>query len=182
MNLAQARKDLFSAVRAACTKVPVQRADGAWVNSYIDGHQVLGSPIGLACSVELMSAQLSEFRVQAVAGPISAGCALVSGLVIRSQQLGAGLEGRFVRKTPKAYGRQGSVTGGLPPGARVALVDDVINSGETALEALERLREIGALPVAMLVLVDRENGARERLARTGVALSSIFTLKELEIE
>ena len=181
MDLTLARADLLSAVRAACSVAPTRRADGTWVGSYIDGHQVLGSPRGLACSVELMAAQLPGLGVQAVAGPISAGCALVSGLVIRSQQLGVALEGRFVRKTPKTYGRPGSVTGELPPGTRVALVDDVINSGQTALEALERLREIGADPVAMLVVVDRENGARDRLAQTGVELRSIFTLEELAI-
>ena len=58
-----------------------------------------------------------------------------AALVMRYHQEGRNLEGFFVRKQAKAHGSQERIEGVLPPGARVVIVDDVLTTGGSALQA-----------------------------------------------
>lgn len=85
----------------------------------------------------------------------------------------------YVRKEIKHHGREKMVEGMLTPGDRVLLVDDVITTGRNILEALETLRAEGGVVEDALVLVDREEGGRERLQKDGVTLHSVTGISEL---
>ncbi|HEX3667172.1 MAG TPA: orotate phosphoribosyltransferase [Rhizomicrobium sp.] len=84
----------------------------------------------------------------------------------------------FVRKKPKTHGTQELIEGlagdETLSGARVIIVDDVATTGNSALIAAQVAREAGALVDCALVLVDREEGAREMLANEGIRLLSIL--------
>jgi orotate phosphoribosyltransferase len=71
------------------------------------------------------------------------------------------------------------VEGGLPAGARCLVVEDSMTTGGSALQAIEALREVGATVAAALVVVDREEGAREALDAQGIPLLALFTGREL---
>jgi orotate phosphoribosyltransferase len=75
--------------------------------------------------------------------------------------------------------RPGSFGGDLSAGARVTLVEDVVFTGETALQGTRALRAAGAHTLGVLCLLDRQSGAAQLLAGEGVSMRALFTEAEL---
>ncbi|MCI4365615.1 MAG: orotate phosphoribosyltransferase [Thermoplasmata archaeon] len=84
-----------------------------------------------------------------------------------------------LRKAPKEHGTQQPFEGSIPRGSHVLLIEDVATTGGSSLRSVEIIREAGGKVDRVVVVVDRESGARERLAAVGVRLESIATLAEL---
>ena len=82
----------------------------------------------------------------------------------------------YVRKAAKGHGMQRQVEGpAMPQGLRSALVDDVITTGGSLIQARDVLRrEVGVEVTDALVVIDREEGGRETLAAEGITLSALF--------
>ena len=89
------------------------------------------------------------------------------------------LDGFTVRKEAKGHGTGQQIEGGLPPDARVVIVEDAVTSGASAIRAIEAVREHGATIAGVICLVDREEGGRAKLAELGVPLVAAFTGPEL---
>ena len=85
----------------------------------------------------------------------------------------------YVRKEERAHGTQRLIEGVVNPGDRVLLIDDVVTTGGNLQRAIGALRESGARVEHAAVLVDREQGARENLAASGVELLALMTASEL---
>jgi orotate phosphoribosyltransferase len=93
---------------------------------------------------------------------------------------GKALEGFFVRKQAKAHGSQERVEGVLKPGMRVAVLDDVLTTGGSMLQAIEEIEKVGAIIVAAVCIVDRMEGAREALVK--YPFLPIFTIRDFGVE
>ena len=89
------------------------------------------------------------------------------------------LDGFTVRKEAKEHGTGRQIEGSLPGDARVVIIEDSLTSGGSALKAIEAVREHGVSIAGVLCLVDREEGARERLGELGLPLVAAFTGSEL---
>ncbi|MEA3255074.1 MAG: orotate phosphoribosyltransferase [Candidatus Altiarchaeota archaeon] len=85
----------------------------------------------------------------------------------------------IVRKEEKKHGKTKAIEGPLRKGARVAIVDDVATSGGSLLRAINAVKEQACEIVSIIVIVDREEGAKEKLAEEGYMLLSIFNKKDL---
>jgi orotate phosphoribosyltransferase len=87
----------------------------------------------------------------------------------------------IVRKEPKKHGTENYIEGknNLPPGGRVALVEDVVTTGGTLLEVIERVENQGFKVGLVVTVVDRQEGGAEALAAKGYDLKTIFTRAEL---
>jgi orotate phosphoribosyltransferase len=85
----------------------------------------------------------------------------------------------IVRKAAKEYGTGNRIEGRLDDGERVVVLEDVATTGKSALDAVEALREAGAVVERVLVVVDREEGAGDLLAENGVELDALLTASEL---
>jgi len=85
----------------------------------------------------------------------------------------------YPRKETKAYGTRASIEGEYHPGERVVMLDDLATTGGSKLEAAEKLRGAGLAVSDVVVLIDRQSGAREELAAHGLRLHAVFTLREL---
>jgi len=85
----------------------------------------------------------------------------------------------IVRKQAKEYGTGNRIEGSLEAGEHVVVLEDIATTGQSALDAVEALREAGALVERVLVVVDREEGAREQLADADVELEALVTASEL---
>src|SRR5262249_1737980 len=94
---------------------------------------------------------------------------------------GRPLEAFFVRKQAKGHGSQERVEGMVKPGFRVAVIDDVFTSGSSVIQAIEEVEKVGAQVVAVSCIVDRLEGAREKLAARYQSLP-IFTIRDFGIE
>ena len=66
----------------------------------------------------------------------------------------------------------------IPDGSRVAVLEDVVTTGGSALKAIERCRAEQLEVVTCFALVDRDEGGREAIQSTGVPLDSLFTRKD----
>ena len=85
----------------------------------------------------------------------------------------------IVRKQAKEYGTGNRIEGNLTPGTEVVVLEDIATTGQSAVDAVEALREAGAVVNRVLVVVDREEGARENLAAIDVELESLLTASDL---
>ncbi len=84
-----------------------------------------------------------------------------------------------LRKQPRDHGTRQAFEGELSAGDAVLLIEDVASTGGSSLRSVEILREHGAVVERAIVVVDREMGARERLATAGVRLEALATLSDL---
>ena len=85
----------------------------------------------------------------------------------------------YPRREAKAYGTKRQIEGEYHAGERAALLDDLITSGQSKLDALEPLLAEGLKVQDVVVLIDREQGGAEDLRRHGYRLHSVLTLREL---
>jgi len=89
------------------------------------------------------------------------------------------LEGFLVRKVSKDHGMRGQVEGNLAGHRRIAVLDDVITSGESALIAAEAAETYKAEVVRVMAVVDRAQGATQIFQQKGFPFTSLFTIEEL---
>jgi orotate phosphoribosyltransferase len=131
---------------------------------------------GLACWEALQGLDWSATH----AGGLTMGAdPLAYALAHRSWIEGAPLDAFSVRKTPKGHGTGQRIEGGLPSHARVVVMEDSLTSGNSALQAVRAIEAHGATVAGILALVDRGEGARERIEGEGYAIHAIFTAAEL---
>jgi orotate phosphoribosyltransferase len=86
---------------------------------------------------------------------------IVVSMMLRARQQGLHLDGFLVRGKQKEHGLKDRIANAPPHGTRVVIVDDVVTSGGSTLEAIRAVKEIGCTVVGVIVLMDRleENGA-----------------------
>ncbi len=85
-----------------------------------------------------------------------------------------------VRKAAKGHGRRQRIEGNFVPGERVLVLDDVVTTGGSTLQAIEAFREAGSEILAALAIVDREQGGAENLEAADVRFAGLFTIAELK--
>ncbi len=86
----------------------------------------------------------------------------------------------IVRKEKKEHGTARKIEGEVKAGDKVVLVEDVTTTGSTVVEAAKSLRDSGAVVEAVIVVVDREEGAEENLKKANIKLIPIFRASELK--
>jgi orotate phosphoribosyltransferase len=84
-----------------------------------------------------------------------------------------------VRKAAKAHGARNRIEGCFEAGAVVVVVEDVVTTGASALEAAAVVREAGGTVCGVLAVVDREEGGRAALEREGLPVRALCRLHEL---
>ena len=84
-----------------------------------------------------------------------------------------------VRKQPKEHGTGRRVEGCFQSGSRVVVVEDVITSGKSALQACDAVEAEGGIVLGVIALVDREGGGREAIEARGYVVHTIFPVGEL---
>jgi orotate phosphoribosyltransferase len=84
-----------------------------------------------------------------------------------------------VRKKAKEYGTGKRIEGRIEAGEEIVVLEDIATTGGSAISAVEALREAGAVVERVVLVVDREEGARENLADAGVEMESLVTASDL---
>ena len=99
--------------------------------------------------------QLPE-RPDAVGGRTLGADPIVSAMIVLSQVRDCPIQGFYVRQQPKSHGTKRLIENPPGQGAKVVIVDDVVTSGRSLLQAVEAAREAGCKVVGAMALVDRE--------------------------
>jgi len=127
---------------------------------YVDCRKVTLHPQGARLIGRLVLEKLGSLRVDAVGGLTLGADPITSSVVVLSD-----LPGFIVRKKAKEHGTKQRIEGILQPGWSVVIVEDVATTGGSALEAIEAAEAAGAKVAKVISVVDREEGAKEALAK-----------------
>lgn len=160
-------------------------ASGRTSDLYIDARLTTMSPDGLALIGPLALDLLADagWTVDAVGGltlgadPIAYAVAYASTV---ARPASAWVRAFTVRKQAKTHGTGQRIEGPFQSTDRVAVVEDVITTGGSALQAVEAVRAAGGTVVGVLAVVDREEGGREAIERAaGVPVLSLVSARDV---
>jgi uridine monophosphate synthetase len=85
----------------------------------------------------------------------------------------------YPRKEVKTYGTKAEIEGEYHVGETVVVIDDLATTGGSKFEAIEKLTGVGLVVKDVVVLVDRESGAKESLAQAGYSMYAVLTISQL---
>jgi len=122
---------------------------------------------------------IAEAYAERVGDATLAGVALGAVPLVAATAVETGSPYVIVRKAAKEYGTGNRIEGTFDEGEEVVVLEDIATTGQSALDAVEALREAGATVNKVLVVVDREEGAAELLADHDVELESLLTATRL---
>jgi orotate phosphoribosyltransferase len=155
-------------------------ASGATSDFYVDARQTTLNAEGSWLVGRLVLARLAP-EVEGVGGLTMGADPVVTATSVASWAAGRPVHAFLVRKQPKGHGTKRYVEGrsSLPDGARVCIVEDTTTTGGSLLQAVQRARDEGLTVVQTLTVVDRQEGAGERLAAEGLTLEALVTRADL---
>lgn len=147
---------------------------------YINGKQVTLHPQGGLAIGRLLLSMLPE-DTQAVAGLTLGADPIVSAVSVVSALENRPIPALIVRKEAKGHGTKAYVEGpNLPDGAKVVVLEDVVTTGQSAMKAVERLRQAGYTVEEVISLVDRKQGGAEFYQSVGLKFSAVFGIEEIQ--
>lgn len=109
------------------------------------------------------------------ADPVALAVAIASG----REGAGGPLHAFAVRKTAKAHGLGRQIEGNFAAGHTVVVVDDVITTGGSTLQAIEAVEKEGGTVAFVMALVDREEGGKAAIEARGVPVYALATKSQL---
>ena len=146
---------------------------------YFDGRQVTLDGRGAWLVSQMVLARCRAIDAQAIGGLTLGADPIVAGVATLSGNTSSPLQAFIVRKEAKTHGTGSRIAGpALQPGTRVALVDDTATTGNSYIQAADALKGTGVQILEAIVIVDREEGAREALGERGISLHALFTRRE----
>ena len=155
-------------------------ASGKQSDLYVDARLTSLSPDGAPLIGALLTATMSP-DVVAIGGPVTGADPIVGATIVSAAASGRSLYGFMVRKEAKAHGRGRVVEGvdNLSPGARVVVVEDTVTTGGSLLRALEHVEAAGLVVDEVVVVVDREEGAAQRIREAGYRFRALVGRTDL---
>jgi orotate phosphoribosyltransferase len=157
-------------------------ASGIDSKYYIDCKKALSDPEARDCLATLVVQMFGNAPIDAIGGlelgayPIATS---ISDKIYRV--LHKNVRVFVVRKDRKKHGIASLIAGDTRPGDRVLIVDDVITSGGSAIQAIDTVRGEGLKVDDVVAMVDREeSNGRKNIEATGVRFHAIFTLNDLK--
>jgi orotate phosphoribosyltransferase len=161
---------------------PVFRlASGRLSRYYVDCKQALSFPDARALIGALICERVKGIGFDAVGG-MELGAYPISIAVSDELHRRTGLSVRafVVRKEAKGHGVGNLIAGAAKPGDSALIVEDVITTGKSTIDAIVRAREAGLIIDTVVALVDRqEDDGKRNVEALGVQCSSLFTLSDL---
>lgn len=147
---------------------------------YINGKQVTLHPQG-GLGVGRILLTLVPEQTIAVAGLTLGADPIVTATSVVAAYEGRSLTALIVRKEAKGHGTQAYIEGpSLPEGSPVVVLEDVVTTGQSAMKAVDRLREAGYHVDQVISLVDRQQGGAEFYRQQGLKFQAVFTIEDLQ--
>lgn len=154
-------------------------ASGRRSNFYVDCKMTTLFSRGLDLIGKIIFERIAPLNIKGIGGltlgadPIATAVAMIAG------QKEIDFIAFVIRKESKKHGLMKWIEGGINPRDRVVIIDDVITTGGSTIQAIEKAEEAQLEIVKVIVLVDREEGGRKNIQNKGYEVESIFTKSEL---
>ena len=146
-------------------------AHGGTSDYYVDKYRFETDPTCLSAIARTFAERIDDETL--------AGVALGAVPLAAATSVAADRPYVIVRKEAKSHGTANRIEGSLADGDRVVVLEDIATTGQSALDAVQALREAGAVVERVLVVVDRQEGASELLADNGIDLDALVTASDL---
>jgi orotate phosphoribosyltransferase len=151
---------------------------GQTAQYYVDAKRAVLRPAGFSAMAELIAARAREWGATAVGGLTmgadAPACAALAG--------GADVKAFFVRKETKQHGLQRRIEGPeLEPDDRCLIVEDVVTTGGSTLQAIDAVRDAGHRIAGVVTILDRLAGGGERIreAANGAPYEPLVTIDDI---
>src|SRR5687768_17562101 len=156
-------------------------ASGRSSTLYIDARLTTMSPEGLTLigTLGLRALHDSNWSVQSVGGLTLGADPIAYAIAYASAATSSPVRAFTVRKEAKSHGTGQRIEGPFSPGDRVAIIEDVITTGGSALKAAKAITEAGGRIAGVLALIDREEGGREALEASGLQVIALTRASEI---
>lgn len=145
---------------------------------FIDSKQTACRPDGLLLMADL-ALDLIPGDIDAIGGLTVGADPVAYGIAAVAATRGRSLKSFTIRKEAKDHGVAGRLAGPLEAGDRVVITDDTVTRGTSPMEAVHVARELGAVPVMVLVVVDRGGTCRAMAEAEGLEFRALVTAPEL---
>ncbi|WP_353683693.1 orotate phosphoribosyltransferase [Thermodesulfovibrio sp. 3907-1M] len=138
---------------------------GRLSNYYFNCKAVTFSPEGMYLIGNIIYDMIASLNVKGIGGLTLGADPIASAVAYTSYLRGNPVEAFVVRKKAKEHGTMQWIEGNIKEGDSVVVVDDVITTGSSTIQAITRLKEAGIFVKKVVVLVDRQEGGRENILK-----------------
>ena len=145
---------------------------------FLDTKQTACRPDGIVLVADVALSLLPD-EVVAIGGLTMGADPVAFGIAAVAATRGRSLRSFSVRKEAKDHGITGRIAGALQPGDKVAIVEDTVTRGTSIFDAVTAVREFGATPVFITVIVDRGGTCAEMASNAGIAYEPMLTAPQL---
>lgn len=156
-------------------------ASGKKATYYLDCRKLTLSSEGAVQVAAGMLEVIGDELPDAVGGMAIGADPITGSIVTLAGIKGQTLKGFIVRKEAKTHGTGRSVEGPVQPGEKVVVVEDVVTTGGSSVQAIERAREYGLEVIGVIGIIDRLAGGAENFAAAGVPYQSLLTIEDFGI-
>lgn len=155
-------------------------ASGKKATYYIDARLTTLDAEGLFLTGKIFLYELiKDPEINGVGGPTMGADPIVGSIIAQSHILAKHLYGFLVRKEQKKHGTGKLIEGNLREGDRVVIVEDVVTTGGSVINAIKAVSNMGAIVKKVIVIVDREEGADQYFKDLAIEYKPLFRISEL---
>lgn len=157
-------------------------ASGKTTRYYLDCRRVTLDARGAYLIAVGMRQLLAALQPDAIGGMAVGAVPITAAILAQAGAENQSLRGFFVRKEAKEYGQGRQIEGPIQPGEKVVVVEDVVTTGGSSLQAIAHCEDFGLQVAGVLAVVDRLEGGREAFAAQGYSLQTLLTIRDLGID
>jgi orotate phosphoribosyltransferase len=157
-------------------------ASGKKSTYYLDGKQITLHSEGLRLVSLGLLDLLKDVPFDAIGGMSIGADPIIGGVLTVAAEQNRSLGGFLVRKEAKGHGTNRFIEGPVRPGAKVIVIDDVVTTGGSALQAVDRIVEFGCEVVGVVGIVDRKEGGAANFAERKLPFRSLLTIEDFGIK
>jgi orotate phosphoribosyltransferase len=151
---------------------------GSMSNYYFNCKTVTLNPEGMYLIGNIIFNMIKDLNVKGIGGLTLGADPIADAVAYTSYLKEKPIEAFVVRKSAKSHGTMQWIEGNVKAGDRVVVVDDVITTGKSTVEAITRAKEAGLQIVKVIALVDRQEGGYENIVETLKDISVDYKLIE----
>jgi orotate phosphoribosyltransferase len=152
---------------------------GRMSNYYFNCKTVTLHPEGMYLIGNIIFDMIKESGVKGIGGLTLGADPIADAVAYTSYIRKSPIEAFVCRKTAKAHGTMQWIEGNIKAGDKAVIVDDVITTGKSTIEAITKAKEGGIEVVKVIALVDRQEGGKENIEALGYKVDTVVTRDEV---
>ena len=152
---------------------------GRMSNYYFNCKAVTLHPEGMYLIGNIIYGMIQDLGIKGIGGLTLGADPIADAVAYTSYLKDNPVESFIVRKTAKSHGTMQWIEGNIKSGDSIVIVDDVITTGQSTIEAINRTKEAGLHISKVIALVDRQEGGKQKIESLGYRVEAVVTRDEI---